>query len=389
MIASARVPSGRFESAARYDGPGADPTQRPEGPVISDSTQPATVGELGEFALIERINSNRVQAAAVQLGPGDDAAVVAAPDGRFVVSTDMLVQDRHFRLDWSSPVEIGRKAIAQNAADIVAMGAAPTAFVVALGCPADTPVAFVDGLTDGMWDEAARAGGSIAGGDLVRNGQLVISVTAFGDLRGRAAITRSGARVGDTVAIAGRLGRSAAGLAVLSSDMDGRDEFAGVLADHRAPRPRYAAVLDLFVESATAATEVTPHALTDVSDGLLADLGHIADASGVAIDLDYAALRDPALESIAAALRSAAVPDPAGLSSAGSNADAAQWILTGGEDHAFAGTFPADRSLPPGWVAIGRVRAGRGVTVDGVARPGGGGWESFGGADAASVGDPR
>lgn len=119
--------------------------------------------ELGEFALIDRINAGRVQARGVLLGPGDDAALVAAPDGRFVVTTDMLVQDRHFRLDWSSPEDIGRKAIAQNAADVVAMGAVPTAFVVALGCPADTPLEVVDGLADGMWAEAVRVGGSIAG----------------------------------------------------------------------------------------------------------------------------------------------------------------------------------------------------------------------------------
>jgi thiamine-monophosphate kinase len=221
-----------------------------KGPVISESTGPRTVRELGEFALIERINAGRVQARAVLLGPGDDAALVAAPDGRVVVTTDMLVQGRHFRLDWSSPHDIGRKAIAQNAADVVAMGAVPTAFVVALGCPADTPLDVIDGLTDGMWAEAARAGGSIAGGDLVCSPQIVLSVTAFGDLRGRPPITRAGARVGDTVAVAGRLGWSAAGLAVLTAAADPvADLFADVLAAHRVPRPPYAAVLDTLSDS--------------------------------------------------------------------------------------------------------------------------------------------
>ncbi|WP_338764739.1 thiamine-phosphate kinase [Nocardia vulneris] len=377
--------------------------------------------ELGEFALIERINRRRVQAPGVLLGPGDDAALVAAPDGRFVVTTDMLVQDRHFRLDWSSPADIGRKAIAQNAADVVAMGAAPSAFVVALGLPSDTPLEVVDGLADGMWAEAARAGASIAGGDLVRSREIVISVTAFGDLNGRAPVPRSGARVGDTVAVAGRLGWSAAGLAALTAGVDSA-EFAEVLAAHRVPQPPYTAVLDLLPAKDTAAhppNDVAPHprddaashshddvaahphndaaapprddaaahppnntanpatpcpnSLTDVSDGLLADLGHIAESSGVSIDLDSAALRDPALERIAGAL----------------DADAAQWILTGGEDHAFAGTWPAGRPLPPGWVPIGRVCAGHGVTVDGVPRSGSAGWESFGGADSASPGEPR
>ncbi|MBF6336112.1 thiamine-monophosphate kinase [Nocardia abscessus] len=393
--------------------------------------------ELGEFALIDRINAGRVQAPGVLLGPGDDAALVAAPDGRFVVTTDMLVQDRHFRLDWSSPEDVGRKAIAQNAADVVAMGATPTAFVVALGCPADTLLEVIDGLADGMWAEAARAGASIAGGDLVRSRELVISVTAFGDPCG-APITRSGARAGDVVAVAGRLGWSAAGLDAFTAGVTG-PEVAEALAAHRVPQPPYAMVLDALRHGASEGSDpaaaqrisarsdaapsaagrpatasldsgvpppgraggefsaepvggdIEPHtasesaasaavtgalglrALTDVSDGLLADLGHIAAASGVGIDLDSAALRDPALERIAARL----------------DADAVQWILTGGEDHAFAGTWAPGHPLPPGWVAIGRVVAGRGLTVDGVAQTGDGGWESFTGADSSVDGEPR
>ncbi|MGQ4596770.1 thiamine-phosphate kinase [Nocardia sp. R6R-6] len=351
--------------------------------------------ELGEFALIDRINAGRVQAPGVLLGPGDDAALVAAADGRFVVTTDMLVQDRHFRLDWSSPQDIGRKAIAQNAADVVAMGATPTAFVVALGCPADTPLEVVDGLADGLWAEAARAGASIAGGDLVRSRDLVISVTAFGDLGGGAPITRSGARVGDIVAVAGRLGWSAAGLDAFTAGVSGAD-VAEALAAHRVPQPPYAAVLDALrrtsfgqpdssmpdhISAQTGSAEagyratrdITLHALTDISDGLLADLGHIAAASGVAIDLSSAALRDPALERVAAAL----------------DADAAQWILTGGEDHAFAGTWAQGGPLPAGWVAIGRVVTGAGLTVDGVPQAGDGGWESFRGAASATGDRPR
>ncbi|MGK8523477.1 thiamine-phosphate kinase [Nocardia asteroides] len=344
--------------------------------------------ELGEFALIDRINAGRVQAPGVLLGPGDDAALVAAPDGRFVVTTDMLVQDRHFRLDWSGPEDVGRKAIAQNAADVVAMGATPTAFVVALGCPADTPLEVVDGLADGMWAEAARAGASIAGGDLVRSRELVVSVTAFGDPGTAAPITRAGARAGDLVAVAGRLGWSAAGLAAFTAGVTGPD-VAEALAAHRVPQPPYALVLDALrgrtpavahglpatgeSQASTGATDPGLNALTDVSDGLLADLGHIASASGVAIDLESAALRDPALERIAARL----------------DADATQWILTGGEDHAFAGAWAPDRPLPSGWVVIGQVVAGGGVTVDGVAHTGDGGWESFRGVDSSFDGRPR
>ena len=98
--------------------------------------------------------TDRRQPGTTALGPGDDAAVVIAGDGRVLVSTDMLVQDRHFRLDWSTPQQVGRKAIAQNAADIEAMGGRATAFVVALGAPTDTPADQVRALADGMWEEA-------------------------------------------------------------------------------------------------------------------------------------------------------------------------------------------------------------------------------------------
>lgn len=118
----------------------------------------STLRQLGEFAVIDRLVAGRRQPAAVTLGPGDDAALVTTGDGRVVVSTDMLVQDRHFRLDWSTPHDIGRKAIAQNAADIEAMGARPTAFVVGFGAPGQTAAAQVDALVDGMWDEAQRVG---------------------------------------------------------------------------------------------------------------------------------------------------------------------------------------------------------------------------------------
>ncbi|MBF5000129.1 thiamine-phosphate kinase [Nocardia sp. BSTN01] len=316
--------------------------------------------DLGEFALIERMNAGRSFGGGVELGPGDDAAVIAAPAGRYVVSTDMLVQDRHFRLDWSRPQDIGAKAIAQNAADVVAMGATPSAFVVSLGCPAQTPVTFVDGLADGMWAEARRAGAPIAGGDVVRSPQLVISVTAFGDPRGRV-VLRSGACDGDIVAVAGRLGWSAAGLAVLSAGADGGSDaelFADVVAAHRVPRPPYSAVLEL-----PDATEIT--AMTDVSDGLLADLAHIAESSGVAVDVDSAAVADPALSPVAAALHA----DPLG------------WVLTGGEDHAFAATFGAGTTVPTGWRMIGRVCTGSGVFVDGARWSGPLGWESFGGGE--------
>ncbi len=205
--------------------------------------------------------------------------MVVAGDGRAVVSTDMLVEGRHFRLDWSSPHDVGRKAIAQNAADIEAMGAAATAFVVAFGAPGDTSAAQAVELADGMWQEARTLGAGIVGGDLVSAPQWVISVTALGDLAGRTPVLRSGARVGDTLAVAGVLGRSAAGYHLWHNNIDGFDELR---RRHAVPQPPYGQGRAAADEGATA--------MTDVSDGLVADLGHIADASGVGVNVSTAAL---------------------------------------------------------------------------------------------------
>ena len=171
--------------------------------------------------MIDRITAGREPGPAVLVGPGDDAAVVAMPDARVVVTTDMLVQGRHFRTDWSTPQQIGGKAIAQNGADIAAMGARPQGYVVALGCPPDTPLAMLDALNEGMRQEAMRSGAEIVGGDLVQSPEIVVSVTALGDLEGRVPVLRSGARIGDVVAVAGTLGRSAAGMAALEAGMSG------------------------------------------------------------------------------------------------------------------------------------------------------------------------
>lgn len=309
------------------------------------------LGDTGEFGVISRLTAGRDLGADVLLGPGDDAAVVAAPDGRVVVSTDMLVQDRHFRLEWSSPSDIGRKAVAQNAADIEAMGGRVTAFVVAVGAPAQTDIEFLDQLNEGVWAEATRVGASIAGGDLVSARELVVSVTVLGDLQGRTPVTRSGATVGDTAAVCGVLGTSAAGFRLWQ---DGIDEFPELRRVHLVPEPPYGQGPAAALAGATA--------MTDVSDGLLADLAHIAELSAVHIDLSSTRM-EPYLAPLAGA---------AGLL----GADPWEWILTGGEDHGLVATFPGP--IPAGWVAIGRVTAGDvGVTVDGAAWTRATGWDSF------------
>jgi len=322
-----------------------DHATRTEASPITGITGSDTVGALGEFGLIRAVTARFTQADHVELGPGDDAAVLRT-GGRVVASTDVLVEGVHFRRDWSTAVEVGRKAAAQNLADVAAMGARPTTLLVGLAVPADLPVEWAVGLADGFAQECALVGASVAGGDIVRSSVVTVAVTVLGELDGREPVTRSGARSGDVVAVSGRLGWSAAGLAVLSRGF----RSPRVLADaHRVPSPPYADGPSAAVAGATA--------MCDVSDGLLADLGHVAFASGVAVDLDGAALvPDAPLAEIAPAL----------------GVDPQAWVLTGGEDHALVATFPdeaAMRAAGGGWRRIGTVVKALGepvVTVDGV-----------------------
>jgi thiamine-monophosphate kinase len=320
--------------------------------VVDATDDEPTLQQVGEFTVIDRLIAGRHFGSGVSVGPGDDAAVLDAPDGRVAVSTDMLVEGRHFRLDWSTPGHVGRKAIAQNAADIEAMGGRVTGFVVAFGAPAGTPAAMVTALADGMWAEAAAVGAGIVGGDLVASPQWVVSVTALGDLDGREPVLRGGARPGSVIAVAGELGRSAAGFALWRN---GIDEFSDLRQRHLVPRPPYG--------QGRAAAEAGAQAMTDVSDGLLADLGHMAVASGVVMDLRRAALRED-VDAVSAAAAAAGV-DPWSL------------VLAGGEDHALVACFP---DYPPhGWRVIGAVRSGAPeVLLDGQAWDGPTGWQSYG-----------
>lgn len=302
-----------------------------------------TIGEAGEFGLIARLTRRLPPSPAVELGPGDDAAVIAAPDGRVVATTDLLVEGRHFRRDWSGPYDVGRKAAAQNLADVVAMGARPTALLVGFAAPAGTALEWAERLYDGLADECREAGASVAGGDVVAAPQITLAVTALGDLGGGEPLTRSGARPGDVVAVRGRLGHASAGLALLAG---GRDGPAELIAAHRRPQPPYTAGEEARSLGATS--------LLDVSDGLVQDLGHIAAASGVRIEIDSSSV--PVAE----------ILGPDGL----------RHVLTGGEDHAFAGTFPPDVRLPSSWRPVGTVAEGTGVHVDG-REPPSGGWDHF------------
>ena len=293
--------------------------------------------------------------------------MVRAPDQRVVATTDLLVEGRHFRREWSSAFDIGCKAAAQNLADVAAMGASATALLVGLAAPGDLAVSWARDLVRGLGDEAKRAGAAVVGGDVSSAGSVVLAVTALGDLGGRDPVTRAGARPGDRVAVAGQLGRSAAGLALFEAGLGqsaerarrvheagGLIDLAKLIASHQRPRPPYGAGPQAASLGATS--------MIDISDGLVADLGHVADASGVLIDVETARL-----------------PDDPGLRLVGQllGADPLTWVLTGGEDHALAATFPRDASLPERWRVIGSVSDGEGVTVDSVPADVTGGWRHF------------
>jgi thiamine-monophosphate kinase len=294
---------------------------------------------VGEFGLIRRVTAGLTEAESTLLGPGDDAAVIATPDGRVVASTDLLVEQRHFRRDWSTANDIGHKAAARSLADIVAMGAVPTALLVGFAAPGTLELEWVDGLVAGLREECADVGAAVVGGDVTAADTITLAITALGDLRGHDPVTLSDARPGDVVAVAGRLGWAAAGFAVLGR---GFRSPVQVVNAHRRPEPPYA--------QGPAAAELGATSMTDISDGLIADLGHIADASGVRIDLRADVIDIPAkLREVGAAL----------------NVDPLVWVLTGGDDYALAATFSRGTDLPPEWTIIGAVVDGEGVRVDG------------------------
>ncbi|MCR2053640.1 thiamine-phosphate kinase [Actinomyces bowdenii] len=347
-----------------------------------------TVAELGEEGLLALIAPRLPHAPGELVGSGDDCAVLAQPDARVAVSTDVLVEGHHFRTGWSTGRDVGRRAAAQNLADAASMGARPTALVVGLVLPPSTAAAWVEDLAAGLAEGCAPCGAGVVGGDLSAGESLVVAVTVLGDLEGRAPVLRRGARAGDAVVHVGTLGRSAAGLALLDAGAaDGGAETAlspgarQCVEVFRAPRPPLAAGPALAACGA--------HAMMDVSDSLLRDAGRIARASGVVLDLDEPvegalaqdlALLEPVaveLAGLRAAAGSPSGPDPRAL--------ARRWVLTGGEDHGLLATVPPEAvgGLPAGARVIGSVRPAQGpgrarVLIGGAEPDLGAGWDHFG-----------
>ena len=297
-----------------------------------------TIASLGENESLRRTISRLNLATNALVGPGDDSAVVAAPDGRFCVTTDTMVEGHDFRLDWSSGFDLGWKAIASNVADVAAMGAKPTALVVALCAPGNTEVAWLEAFADGLREAclALAPEAAVVGGDLTTAQQVFIAVTAHGDLEGRQPVLRSGARPGDVLAVGGTLGKAAAGLALLESGnrdaIASYDELVGVQLRPQPP-------INLGVAAGLAGAT----AMLDLSDGLSRDLARICKASGVSANIESNALQgyQAMLEQAAQAI----------------GANEVNWVLHGGEDHSLLATFSPEVQLPRGFKRIGTIES--------------------------------
>lgn len=346
-----------------------------------------TVAGLGEAGILQVLHRRfgTVPAArdwpAGTLGPGDDAAVVPAPDGRFVISTDAMAQDRDFRLDWPSGAtdsgySTGWKAAAQNLSDINAMGARTSSLLVALTMPDSTAVAWLDGFAAGIACAVRHLGADgcrIAGGDLGGDDRLTVCVTVTGDLDGRLAVRRTipaehqGRDDELDLALCGRAGWAAAGLAVLQTPRESLVRALDRTGTHRLAARAAAAQLRPRPDLAAGPTAAEQGALAmlDVSDGVRRDAGRLASANGLAVDLDEQWVAQAAVD--LTPLADALGEDPGA------------WVQSGGEDYGLLAVFPAGATLPRGFTRIGRLLSA-GASADPAAGMGHrAGWDHFGG----------
>jgi len=295
-----------------------------------------TVAQVGENEALKRTIARLNVSEHALVGPGDDSAVISAPDARFTVTTDTLIEGHDFKLEWSTAYDLGWKAVASNIADVAAMGAVPTALVVTLSVPGSTLVTWLEHFADGL--KAAcislAPGCGVVGGDLASSDQVMISVAAHGSLEGREPVLRSGAQIGDVVAVAGTLGRAAAGLALLASgNRDAISAYDELVNIQRRPNPPIRAGVEAAIAGATS--------MLDLSDGLARDSARIAKASDVTIQIDPMNLQgfEAVLEEAARAI----------------DANPSDWVIGGGEDHSLLATFPAGSTLPRAFKPIGVV----------------------------------
>lgn len=284
---------------------------------------------------------------AVLVGIGDDAAILARPENHIVVTTDMAVEDVHFKVNWSSAEEIGRKVAAANLADIYAMGGRPKYITVAMSATGKEELEWMLGIARGIAHEAKIVGAQVVGGDLAKGEKIVISITAIGECGKE--ILRSGAKVGDSIYITTLPGWSAAGLLALQKNIRGGSvDFA--ISEHRAPSVDYDNAEQIAVGA---------NSLCDISDSLMIQAEQMASASGVEFEIYGELIK--------------AHPEFAELSQVAELLDVSVFdlILSGGEDHVFLATGHALKGFE-----IGKVRAGSGIRLTHLATPQPG-WQHF------------
>ncbi|WP_022868012.1 thiamine-phosphate kinase [Schaalia vaccimaxillae] len=323
------------------------------------------IKELNEGELVARFEEILPEGDRTMIGIGDDCAQIAAPEGNFIVTTDVIVEDEHFHRYWSDPEQIGARIAAQNLSDIAGMGGRTSGLVVTLAVTADTEVEWLMGVVQGIADRARQAGAGVVGGDLSAGEKMVLSVTAFGYCEGEP-VVRAGARPGDVLAASGKHGLSNAGLELLLGghvdpkirDDEGMGEFAEALNVYRAPVPP--------LETGPAAAKAGATAMMDLSDGIAMDGGRMARASKVVIELDRSELEKHAA--------------PLAHMAKVCGKDPMSWVLGGGEDHGMLAAFPPDIALPEGFHPLGKIRAcnegeSPALLLDGVEVRGG--WDHF------------
>ena len=295
-----------------------------------------------EAGLVERLRElfQTSFAQGVEVGIGDDAAVISASNNKLVATLDIAIEDVHFKSLWSSPFQIGAKLTTANLADLFSMGATPKYLLVGAAISEVNNSEVITELAQGIRSVADKFEVSVIGGDLSKSEKMSLSITALGEIA-KGPLTRSGASAGDLIYLSALPGLSAAGLAILERGLD-RPKY--VVQAHL--NPKLVAPIKL-IEVASA--------MSDISDGLVSDARNIARASKVDLNFDTSALE--------------ASPDFKDLGELATElgVDVYDWIFSGGEDHFFIATVPekyADKNLG---IQVGKVVAGSGlITIDGV-----------------------
>lgn len=285
------------------------------------------LSELGEIDLVERLKSlARQEDDILKIGIGDDCAVIRRSDGMvWLLTTDCLIEGVHFRLDLTTPRELGAKAVAVNVSDVAAMGGKPRFALATLGLPAATPVEDVEALYEGIRWSCEHYGLSLVGGDTTRSPQMLLSLVLLGEQSEELVIARRGASSGDLIFVTGTLGDSAVGLALLEEGEKpdaASTDVRWLVSRHLAPRPRLR--MGRRIAEARLASS-----MIDISDGLATDLKRLCAASGVGARVE--------LERLPCSSPLKAIAPARGL-------EPALVALTGGEDYELLFTVPSDRS---------------------------------------------